>query len=338
VKNYIAHPVDPTRKLYFLADVPHLLKNLRASLVNKSKLHLPEKFFNERNISNKEITIEPLEELIKHQEDQELKLAPNLRPRIVDPSHFQKMNVGEALSFFSHSSSSALKYRALESSSRGSLALAAFIDVIRSWFDLMTSRNRSMALSYSNKIKHGQAVTFLKDFISMVNDLNVEANGKMMWKPWQAGMIISTTSIIQLQEELLDLGFTFILTSRFTQDALENLFSLLRDKSPTPTAIEVKNNLRIIVLCQFMKEKSASNYQFDDSEYLLDFIEELKEEKKNSKKTEDATDEQFLRFLTYDLTNFDFIDHEQVDILFYIYGYILADIKKRYKFCKNCIR
>ena len=31
---YVAHPKDKTRKLYFLFDVPHLLKNIRNNLMN----------------------------------------------------------------------------------------------------------------------------------------------------------------------------------------------------------------------------------------------------------------------------------------------------------------
>uniref|UniRef100_A0A0K2T8K3 Putative LOC756056 [Strongylocentrotus purpuratus] n=1 Tax=Lepeophtheirus salmonis TaxID=72036 RepID=A0A0K2T8K3_LEPSM len=100
---------------------------------------------------------------------------------------------------------------------------------------------------------------------------------KGYWKPRQTGIIISTTSILPLHKEFLDEGFSFILTGRFTQDALENLISLIMYKSPTSTSLEAQNNLRIIAPSQFMREKGSSNYQYDDGEYLIDFLADLKE-------------------------------------------------------------
>ena len=43
------------------------------------------------------------------------------------------------------------------------------------------------------------------------------------------------------------------MTSRFTQDCLENLFSLVRAKQVVPTALQFKNNLKLICVAQFLK-------------------------------------------------------------------------------------
>lgn len=52
--------------------------------------------------------------------------------------------------------------------------------------------------------------------------------GKGDWKPCQTGVILTTTSVLSLAEELLDAGHTYLLTGRLTQDCLENLFSVVR--------------------------------------------------------------------------------------------------------------
>ena len=45
-RNCIPHPSDPNRFLYFIADVPRLLKNVKESLLNNKFFILPEEFVN----------------------------------------------------------------------------------------------------------------------------------------------------------------------------------------------------------------------------------------------------------------------------------------------------
>lgn len=44
INNSIPHPINNARKLFFIADAPHLLKNLKASLLNNKVIELPQKF------------------------------------------------------------------------------------------------------------------------------------------------------------------------------------------------------------------------------------------------------------------------------------------------------
>ena len=67
--------------------------------------------------------------------------------------------------------------------------------------------------------------------------------------------------------------FTFLLTGRFPQDSLENLFSQLRgfgDSHPAP--LHLRHNLRLLCLTQFMQIPKHSSYEPDDNVYLLNFI------------------------------------------------------------------
>jgi hypothetical protein len=48
---------------------------------------------------------------------------------------------------------------------------------------------------------------------------------------------MATESELDLQE---DHGFKFLLTSRLTQDYVENLFSMVRLKNPVPTPLPSK--------------------------------------------------------------------------------------------------
>ncbi|KAH7967961.1 hypothetical protein HPB52_004402 [Rhipicephalus sanguineus] len=66
------------------------------------------------------------------------------------------------------------------------------------------------------------------------------------WKPSQAGLLISTTVVIRLQDILLSSeGYNFFLTSRLLQECLENLFSRVRLKKPVPDAYDMKCTLKL---------------------------------------------------------------------------------------------
>lgn len=52
VTNSIIHPVDNNRKLWFIADPGHLLKNLKFCLLNNKTITLPTNFIRANNLSS----------------------------------------------------------------------------------------------------------------------------------------------------------------------------------------------------------------------------------------------------------------------------------------------
>ncbi|KAH6926661.1 hypothetical protein HPB50_021176 [Hyalomma asiaticum] len=81
-------------------------------------------------------------------------------------------------------------------------------------------------------------------------------------------MIITTTTALNLRQ----LYIRFLMVSRFSQDALENLFSIIRAKTPAPRAREFKYTLQLIMLAQFFKSSKHGSYDMDDSVHLTDFL------------------------------------------------------------------
>ena len=64
----------------------------------------------------------------------------------------------------------------------------------------------------------------------------------------------------------------FILTARFTQDALENLFSQISGQGvPHSQPVQFRQALRLVCLGHFMMIPNSSNYEEDDTP-MLDFI------------------------------------------------------------------
>jgi hypothetical protein len=90
----------------------------------------------------------------------------------------------------------------------------------------------------------------------------MEVGHKRTWKPSQTGVLVSTESLLGLQMELL-----------------ENLFCSLRAKQIVPNALQVKNNLKLIAVSQYLKNPNRSSYEEDDHDFLSGFLDTLHEQK-----------------------------------------------------------
>ena len=125
------------------------------------------------------------------------------------------------------------------------------------------------------------------------------------WKPVQSGIRLSTSSMLQLHQHLVIEGeLKFLMSGRFTQDALENLFSQVRSKGVVhPEPVQFRLSLRLICLAQFMTIPTTGNYEIDDTPHLISFIkskeQSSKKEEKNLSARDDAKDEEVLRLLSF---------------------------------------
>ena len=96
----IPHPLDSSKFLFFMADVPHLLKNLRAGLCKGNDIILPNDIVLKYQLPGNRVTVKHLQILSDFQKDKSFQLAPHLKPSDIDPAHFKKMDVGSALHVF----------------------------------------------------------------------------------------------------------------------------------------------------------------------------------------------------------------------------------------------
>ena len=97
---------------------------------------------------------------------------------------------------------------------------------------------------------------------------------KSSWRLVQIGVKLSTTSMICLVQELLSSSdVKFVLIALFAQDALENLFSQIKNQGvPYPQPVQFCQALRFVCLSHFVMIPNSSNYEEDDTPMLLDFI------------------------------------------------------------------
>lgn len=327
------HPAGGNRPLYFLADVPHLLKNFRGAF-SKHHFYLPERIVKEENLPTNYATVNHVKMLVDYQKNHVLKLAPFLSEADVMPTHFTKMDVGSALRLFSHDVAAALTFLVEKKEYPKELLTTAWlIRRVRNWFDLMSSRCRKTALSRAKPEIYEKAIESLKYFREMVREMKIGEQGR--WTPSQTGIVLSTTAVLSLQEYLLDSGFQFILTSRFSQDKLENLFSQIRRRRATPTAYEFKNALKIVTIAQFLHRPRGCNYQEDDGSYIADFLSANPSAKQTTENRE--LDEDFILDLM-DTANLTEVKTLEADILYNLCGYVIHSVQLRSKIkCKKCL-
>lgn len=234
------------------------------------------------------------------------------------------MQVSNALRILSRSTASALRFMVENYGwEKDVLTTAWFIEHVNRWFELMSSRHPTTALSFFDSERYSEALTFLNKFKDMFTSLKIDTG---TFKPVQTGVILSTSSILYLQDLLLhEEGFTFVLTSRFTQDSLENFFSSVRRRNPIPTPVEFKSALRIITLSQYLKPVRNSSYELDDEAFYLADLSDIPEATRVEPVETDEDDPPTVTELS------------ESNSFYYYCGYIVSRVVKNDSVCDECI-
>lgn len=252
-RNYTTHPQGDTRKIYIFADVPHLFKNIKNMLVSNKIICLNENIKNKFKLPSDVVAVSHIDDIIKYQEHLQFKLVPNLSESDLMPSHFEKMKVRTSTNVVSHHVSAALKFLSVELNQPEYNTTAWFLDLIEKWFTIMSSRHPILALSHKKTQEYEIAISHLQNTVKVFKGMMV--GSRQLWKPSQTGLLISTKSMLDIQEELIrNKEYTYLLTSRFSQDCLENLFSAVRARQIVPNAVQFKTHLKLITVSQYLKK------------------------------------------------------------------------------------
>lgn len=327
--NYFLDPCDETRKIYVIPDAVHIFKNIKGMLANNKQMTIPQNIATQFDLPSVHINFSDIEELAEFQENLVFKLSPKLKEEDLHPSQFKKMRVSTSSNVISHAVSSGLKFLADELNKPEYATTAWFLDLVEKWFAIMTSRNPLLALSKYNDTTYNETIQFLYSFMEIFSSLKIGTKGA--WKPVQTGVVLCTKSIIDIQATLLnDNNYKFVLTSRFTQDSLENLFSLVRAKQPAPTALQFKQNLKLIMLSQYMKDVKKGNYDEDDRETLTGFLEHINTSNHTQEEKEPELPDDF-QINSLELSP------SEMNSLYCLLGYIIKSINHNSKHCNECI-
>ena len=233
---------------------------MRNALYNNKEIKIHDDFVQEENLPSNTVYWAAIEAVVEFQKDSEWPLAPHLKPDYIKLSSWTKMNVKPAQAALSKETAQAINILVNKfGKPREWLTTAYFCVCVSDWYDICNNRGGSIAFSYKKREVYDEFTAYLKFFMRFYASMKLHPNQKSGLKPSQKGVIISTSAILHLVEALLDEGFDFVLTARFSNDCAENIFSLLRLRQKLPTCLLSKRFLRLISLCQFMK-KVRGNY------------------------------------------------------------------------------
>ncbi|KAG0415083.1 hypothetical protein HPB47_007747 [Ixodes persulcatus] len=319
-KTTCSHPYDNGRDLDFLADAPHLLKNLRGHLVREQKILVDAETVRKHNLQCNEVRLTYIKQVCEIVEKHDLKLEPSLKLKYLAPNHYKKMSLGPACALFDHSVASAIRLLV----GQGKLAKEAsttawFLQLVHQWFTLMKAPTPKMTLSR-------EAETFLQDVIEVFTRIEIFDAGKSTpaWKPVQAGIIITISTASIMRDPLVKKrGLKYLLLSRFGQSALDNLFSTVRLKSPVPRARKFKYALRKIILAKFVQPSKRGSNQVNDALQLAEFISSL------------PSVLQFLQGVKPEPTDPN-LSLEEQENLHYLSGYVARNVTNKNQLCNNC--
>jgi hypothetical protein len=322
VSNSIDHPCLSGERLYFMADTPHLLKNVRNCLLTQDIL-LPDRLCQEHHLPSNRVSLDYVRKLVTLQENMELKLAPKLNKTHVDPGQYQKMRVNMAAAVISHTTASALRFCVTKQLvDQDALTTAWFLDFMNEWYDVMNARRIPASLFPSST----QKLQLLRSVMDVISSM--EFSGRTGWKPIQSGIQLSTSVVLNLYDRLVVNGnYKFLMTGRLTQDCVENLFSSIRGRGDShPSPVLFRHNLRLISLSQFMNISANSSYDSDDSAYFLDFL--------KHNKTEIAADDE--QAFVEEASSVNDLNVCEQNVLYLLAGWSVAKEKARIADCNEC--
>lgn len=200
--------------IYAMPDVCHILKNLKSALL-RQEVFLPEAYMEQEKLPSNVVRGSYVKMLWEKEirERREVRRLYHLRYEDVNPTTFDKMNVGAAVRFFSLQTEIALKIAIDEKElPKEALTTAVFIGLIREWFSLVSSKIRKTSITLRNC---DQKYIFLHKIIDLFENIVFEKH----WKPLNYAIILSTLSFADMTEFLFKNKFEFVLGHRFTQDA-----------------------------------------------------------------------------------------------------------------------
>lgn len=130
----------------------------------------------------------------------------------------------------------------------------------------------------------------------------------------------------------------FILTARFTQDCIKNLFSQIRLKHVIPHPLQFIQDLKLISIYMFIKNTNSSNYDNDKSSYNRIFGILTKTKRQMCCETHDDNNN------VLDINTLPAFDPHKIqlsnlelNLLYNIAWYIIKSISQKCKICATCL-
>ena len=254
------YATDDDRHIYFISDVPHLLKTTRNCFANSGSHHKTRHLWKDGS----DLLWTQIVNLFADKIENNLYVKSRLTRAHIDLTSFSQMKVSLAAQVLSDHVATQLVDEYGEEVSE----LAAFIRHMNKWFDCLNTRHlyegkdrlNPNALPFTDPEDPRLAYlseTFLGYFeewkASVDNRLGRfsrdERNKMQLSHQTLDGLKISVRSFVSCVRFLLEQGAPFVLTARFNQDVLEQHFGHYRHKGGScdnPTIDNVRHTMNVL--------------------------------------------------------------------------------------------
>ncbi|KAH8027340.1 hypothetical protein HPB51_004692 [Rhipicephalus microplus] len=235
IQPVVEHPLDAGRPLFLSFDYCHIIKNIRSQFLDAKKIF--------RN-QGKLILPDFLRLLHKTQESQgAFKLVRCLTEKHLSPSNFEKMNVRRAVDIFSVQVTSVLRFLQQHGHRLGAngfqncLPTLEFMEVVQKWFALHNIKSTTLHWTSRDALRmpfysaDDERLLWLEteclQYFAQWKESTLHKKEFLSEETYEA-LRVTTLSTVLCTRHLLQLGFYFVLTGKFSSDEVESLFSAIR--------------------------------------------------------------------------------------------------------------
>ncbi|KAH8025801.1 hypothetical protein HPB51_012123 [Rhipicephalus microplus] len=319
-KHRVDHPCVPDQQLYFLCDVPHIIKCIRNYLM-------------------------------RHKYGM-LRVVPKLTKEHVSPDNLRKMNVSLAVQLFSRSTAIGLKvYQRLEEPDlKDCHGTAQFTLMVNNLFDALNVKLPKFGITSSSK-----EVEVIQEFLDAVNktEENHITNGTVMFasQVTMESLRVTLASVRDLITDLLSKGARYVLTSKLNQDPLERFFGVTRSyggDEDHPTLISFAHIYRLLSLYTPIGTCVTGNVSDEQTFVLATVADSMKRGRKDTLSSHERLQEAIRAKLaenssTSQNETLTAPDHgystpaAQDCVIYYLCGYLVHSYLKHQR-CSDCVR
>lgn len=293
---YIQHPIDPSRKIYILLDLVHVIKNLTCAF-RKYRVKFSQSLVKKFNLASNFADFRDVQKLFIKQKSTELKFDPKLTLVVMQPSNFESMREEVAYNLLSDEIINALDILHDDGTGKRN-GTAWFLQELSSIPKIYINKNewsKDNLQSYQSDVKQ---LNFLKnEFFTNIRFMMDRGSVKSV-----VGAIISCSSLIAYSQHLFDNGAEKFYPKHCINNATENIFAQISLKSTKPTAEDFKGILKGYSISG-LESKCDSNYKFEDGVKFDSSLSPFELAKELQQKEADDDKTSFEEFIELDLSN-----------------------------------
>lgn len=313
-------------------DVPHLIKSVRNTLM-KSDIKTPDGL----------VSWNIILELYNLEVNSITKCCPKITAKHIYPNNFEKMRVKLATQIFSRSVVAGIK-TAIQlnkiSSCNKEIACSTykFIEKIDKLFDCLNSKTKYEKNPFRCAfITNNEVDTYLEFMVNYIsNTALVNKTTVYCFK----GLIQSIRAIQTVSKNILweNIGIEYILTSRYNQDPVENLFAQIRaanGNNRNPSVHEFNHNIAKITTVKILSPFSNISNCENDTDEVLETMGNLRDESNEEVNTNsieiDHVDD--ISDISENFFNLD-VPLQEASMRYFV-GYVACKILRKIK-CSRC--